>query len=129
MNSSTSSKERSKRAVRDRNALPETAIRDVLIVIECSLKRTIHLSELASVAGFSPYHFARLFKNTMGITPMEFVIQSRVERAKRMMLDDDSSPLASIASACGFADQSHLGRNFKRIVGVTPLEWRKRQSA
>lgn len=129
MNSTPSSKECSKRAFGDRNALSETAVRDVLILIDCSLKRPIHLSELASVAGFSPYHFARLFKNTMGITPMEFVIRSRIERAKQMMLADDSSPLASIASACGFADQSHLGRNFKRIVGVTPLEWRKRQSA
>ncbi len=86
--------------------------------------RTITLEELASAAGLSAAHFSRLFKNTIGQTPMQFVTAFRLEQA-RAMLADRPRPLADIAMACGFADQAHFTRVFKKEQGTTPRAYRQ----
>lgn len=83
------------------------------------LDRELSLSELAAVVQMSPFHFAHLFKQSTGIAPHQFVIRCRVERAKELLLHSTFS-IADIAAEVGFANQSHLTRHFKRIVGVTP---------
>jgi AraC family transcriptional regulator len=65
------------------------------------------------------FHFARLFKQTTGLPPHQFVIHKRVERAKRLIAAGRLS-LSQIAIDVGFSDQSQLNRHFKRLVGVTP---------
>ncbi len=85
----------------------------------------IPIESLAEVAGWSPAHFSRLFKSTIGETPHRFLMQYRVERARRQ-LDETEDPLIAVATACGFADQAHLTRYFKQIVGCTPRQYRKR---
>jgi AraC-like DNA-binding protein len=81
------------------------------------------LAVLAGVAGFSVFHFAREFKQTAGVTPHFYLLQKRVQRAKEMLARTDLS-LSEIALAAGFADQSHLARHFRRMVGSTPGEFR-----
>lgn len=83
----------------------------------------ITIEELARVAGLSPAHFSRLFKEVIGDSPYQFVMDYRVEQAKRM-LGEQSRPLSDIALACGFADQAHFTRIFKRLTGSTPRAYR-----
>jgi AraC family transcriptional regulator len=88
--------------------------------------RPITIEDLAGVAGISTAHFARLFKTVLGETPYQYVLDYRVEQAKRMLAERDR-PLIDIALACGFSDQPHFTRIFKRLTGKTPREWRQVQ--
>lgn len=83
----------------------------------------IAIEELATVAGMSTAHFSRLFKATIGDTPYQFVMDYRIEQARKMLSDRDR-PLIDVALACGFADQPHFTRIFKRMTGKTPREYR-----
>jgi AraC family transcriptional regulator len=73
-------------------------------------------------------HFSRSFKHSVGLTPMEYVVVRRVERAKAM-ISSTRDPLAEVALACGFADQAHLNRRFRDIVGISPGRWRRSNTA
>lgn len=85
----------------------------------------IAIEDLARVAGLSAAHFARLFKEVLGDSPYQFVMDYRVEQAKRM-LHDPARPMADVALACGFADQPHFSRVFKQLTGMTPKAFRAR---
>ncbi|MDB5312349.1 MAG: marA [Gemmataceae bacterium] len=82
------------------------------------------LGQLAAVARLSPYHFARQFKAATGLPPHQYVIARRVERAKQILQDGTGLSLAEVAAEAGFSDQSHFSHHFKRIVGVTPGQFR-----
>jgi len=92
--------------------------------IEESLGDPIHLEDLASIAGLSPFHFSRRFKLEFGTTPHAFVIQRKIERAKSL-LNMKNMPLKVVAADCGFSDQSHLNRTFRKFLGLTPAEYRR----
>jgi AraC family transcriptional regulator len=92
--------------------------------IEEHLDAELTLDHLAGVAHLSPYHFARLFKNSTGLPPHQYVIARRVERAKDLLRGKDRFPLVDIAAEVGFSSQSHFTRHFKRLVGVTPKHFR-----
>lgn len=78
----------------------------------------VSLARLATLAGVSPFHLLRLFREQIGVPPHEYQIQVRVAQAKRLLLA--GRPISQAALEAGFFDQSHLSRSFKRIVGVTP---------
>ena len=96
----------------------------VIEYIHDHLDAELSLDHLAAVAHVSPYHFARLFKNSTGLPPHQYVIARRVERAKELLRERGRPPLAEVALEVGFADQSHFTRHFKRLVGVTPRQFR-----
>lgn len=99
--------------------LSRHVFREVEEYIHTHLDQNIALADLAAVAHLSEFHFARLFKQTTGLPPHQFVIHQRVERAKRLIAAKQLS-LAQIAIEVGFSDQSQFSRHFKRLVGVTP---------
>ncbi|RZT88741.1 AraC family transcriptional regulator [Pseudonocardia sediminis] len=88
-----------------------------------NLDASLTLDELAAVAGMSRFRFARRFRLTTGTTPHEFVLQARVGRA-RVLLERSATPLFEVAARCGFADQSHLTREFRKRTGTTPGRYR-----
>lgn len=92
-------------------------------IIEWSLVGGIGLAEIAALCGVRTSQFAHAFRRSTGMAPYQWLQQRRVARAKRL-LAADRSPLADVALACGFADQSHLTRCFARLVGMTPGLWR-----
>ncbi|HEY9624322.1 MAG TPA: AraC family transcriptional regulator [Crinalium sp.] len=89
--------------------------------IASHLHQELKLDELAAIAQLSPYHFLRLFKQSVGITPHQYILQRRLDQAKHLLQYSDLS-IVEIATRTGFCDQSHLTRYFKRIVGVTPRQ-------
>ena len=113
------------RAVHGRDGtLPQGRLRAVLDYIEEHLDAAPTLAEIAAVAGLNPYHFARQFKAATGLPPHQYVITRRVERAKHLLRAGTDSSLAEVAARAGFYDQSQFSRHFKRLVGVTPSQFR-----
>jgi transcriptional regulator GlxA family with amidase domain len=94
--------------------------------MEVHLGESIDLLMLAGVAGLSVHHFARQFKQSLGVAPHRYLTQKRVERAQDLLAQTDLS-LAEIAYAAGFSDQSHLARHFRYMLGTTPREFRRSQ--
>lgn len=91
----------------------------VIDYIHDNLAFDLTLSELAAVAGVSPSHFNKLFKEATRQPAHQFIIQCRVERAMSLLANRELS-LTDVASHSGFFDQSHMARCMRRVVGVTP---------
>jgi AraC family transcriptional regulator len=92
--------------------------------INTHLDRDLKLTELSTIAQISPYHFLRLFKKSVGMTPHQYILQQRSERAK-YLLKSSNLDISEIALRVGFCDSSHLTRCFKSILGKTPSQWRQ----
>jgi AraC family transcriptional regulator len=84
------------------------------------------VADLCALLQLSEGHFSRSFRGTFGSPPYAFVVRRRVELAARYLLQTDMS-LSEIALQCGFADQSHLCRQFRQVMGETPAAWRRAQ--
>jgi AraC family transcriptional regulator len=106
-------------------ALPQGKLRAVVEYIEEHLDAGLTLERLAAAAHLSAYHFARQFKAATGLPPHQYVIARRVERAQRLLQQNRDLSLAEIAAAAGFSDQSQFSHHFKRVVGVTPRQFRR----
>jgi AraC-like DNA-binding protein len=90
-----------------------------------NLRRSIHVDQLADHACLSVSHFCRAFKKSFGNSPHNYIIQLRLELAQKLMLTTDE-PLSQIATDCGFADQAHLTKLFRRWLNESPRAWRRR---
>jgi AraC family transcriptional regulator len=104
--------------------LPRGRLRAVEEYIEEHLDGCPTLAQLAAVVRLNPYHFARQFKAATGLPPHQYVILRRVERAKQLLQAGTDLSLAEVALHAGFSDQSQFSRHFKRLVGVTPGQFR-----
>jgi AraC-like DNA-binding protein len=83
--------------------------------------QSISLQDLAQIAGLSPFHFARAFRQEIGLPPHRYQMQIRIDHARRLLAQGVS--IANVATDIGFYDQSHFGWHFKRLVGVTPARY------
>jgi AraC family transcriptional regulator len=104
--------------------LSRRKLRTVIEYIMENLEGSPTLEQMAAVVHLSPYHFARQFKASTGLPPHQYVITRRVERAQHLLRADGELGLAEVAVRAGFSDQSHFSLHFKRIVGVTPRQFR-----
>ncbi|MEL6184048.1 MAG: AraC family transcriptional regulator [Myxococcota bacterium] len=96
----------------------------VLRRMEADLGEALRVEDLARAVALSPSRFSRAFKKTMKLTPYQYLLRRRLQRA-RDMLSWTEEPLASIAVECGFCSQAHLTRLFKRSYGVPPGRYRR----
>jgi len=111
-----------------RGGLSSVAKRRALELMDARVDSHLSIDFLATEVGLSPAHFARAFRETLGLPPHRYLLHLRLERARRM-LDAEDAVLSDVALRAGFADQAHFTRLFKREYGVTPgvvLKSRKR---
>lgn len=87
--------------------------------IEAHLGENIPLGDLAARCSLSAAHFARAFRRSTGLPPHRFLVERRVARARALLMHT-KLPVSDIAAQCGFTDQSHLTRVFRRVLGLTP---------
>ncbi|MDV5225639.1 MULTISPECIES: AraC family transcriptional regulator [Providencia] len=101
------------------------SIQNICDLMMNSAEQEHSLTELATIAGFSQWHFLRQFKLHTGTTPHVFLIQARLYKAKKLLLQGLKP--ADVSSQCGFSDQSHFTRHFKQAIGVTPGQYIQHQ--
>jgi AraC family transcriptional regulator len=106
--------------------LSDAQIQQAIDLIHAHLDRPLPLSELAANANLSPYHFTRLFKQTTGRAPHQYLIHHRLERAKKLLRQKQLS-IAQIAVKVGFTDQGHFSKCFSRYMGASPKAYRDLQ--
>jgi len=92
--------------------------------VEAHLDSTLRARDLAAMVRLSTGHFCRAFKRSLGVAPIAYIAGRRVASAQKLMLATNES-LSQIALACGFYDQAHLTRLFRRHAGTTPHNWRR----
>lgn len=107
------------------SGLPRHKLRQAIDYIQAHLADNVSLEAIATEIGISRFYFGRLFKQSTGIAPYQYLIKCRVERAK-VLLSQGSPSTADVALAVGFSNQSHLTKHFKRLVGVTPKKFSQR---
>ena len=100
-------------------------LRRVLDFLSAHLSDDPTVAELARECGLSSGYFSRAFRKTTGVTPHQWLIRKRVERARGLLLGNGLG-LADIALVCGFVDQSHFSRVFAKFEGDSPGRWRQR---
>jgi AraC family transcriptional regulator len=109
-----------------RGGLPPARLRRVLEYMQAHLAQDPSLTELAGIAQMSPYYFSRLFKQSTGLSPHQYLLRQRVERAKHF-LADPRHRIAEVSDALGFPHQSHFATTFRALVGMTPREYRRQR--
>ncbi len=107
--------------------LPAWKIRRLKAFIDQNLGQPVRVSDLSAVVGLSATHFSRAFRRSLGEAPHVYVIRRRLDRARHMMLTSDMA-LSELAIACGFSDQAHFCKLFRRYTGKTPGAWRRERS-
>lgn len=98
-----------------------SAVRVAQAYLHAHLTESVTLTSVADVVGLHPLYLIRAFRREFGLPPHAYVVQQRVQLAKRRIASGE--PLTRVALGAGFSDQSHLSRHFRRIVGVTPGQY------
>ena len=104
------------------DGLPKKKLRQAIDYIQAHLTENVSLDAMSTEVGISRFYFCRLFKQSTGTTPYQYLIKCRIERAKALLLQEKLS-IADVALEVGFSNQSHLTKHFKRLVGVTPKKF------
>jgi AraC family transcriptional regulator len=95
--------------------------------VDAHISNEITISDLAAVAGLSQFHFIRAFKDSVGLSPYQYILSERTRHARELLSTDQLS-IADVARAVGFSDVSQLKRVFRKFVGVTPTAFRRESS-
>jgi AraC family transcriptional regulator len=103
--------------------LPKDKVRKVVDYIASNLAEDGSLQDLADLVEMSLFHFCRSFTQSIGLTPHQYILHLRIEKAKGL-LKNKRLGIADIASRLGFSDQSHFTNIFRRLAGTTPARWR-----
>lgn len=98
-------------------------LRTVKEFIDAHLEDDLGLAEIAAVANLSQFHFARAFRKSVGVTPQQYLMERRIERAKQLLAKLDL-PIVEISLLTGFKNQSHFTTLFRKFTNLTPKTWR-----
>ncbi len=109
-----------------KGGLPQRQLLQVLDYINDHLNYDIKLADLAALLNMSQFHFSHMFKQAIGTSPYQYLLQQRVERAKQLLKESNYSIL-DIALICGFNSHSHLSKQFRQLTGTTPKAYRSQQ--
>ncbi|TLY60093.1 MAG: helix-turn-helix domain-containing protein [Gammaproteobacteria bacterium] len=101
--------------------------RKAMAYIEVHIGRAIRLEQVAFAAGVSPFHFHRQFKRATGLTPHQYTVRLRIERAKALLCRSELT-ITEVAARVGFTDQSHFTTIFRRMTSMTPGNYRNAMS-
>jgi AraC family transcriptional regulator len=107
------------------NGLPQSQLEHVIDYMKANLAQDLSILDLATLTGMSESHFSRSFKQSVGISPYQYLMKQRVERAKQL-LEKRATTISSIALDCGFANQTHLTKVFHQMTGMTPKAYQTR---
>lgn len=107
-----------------KSGIPQKTLRRILDYMNDNFGENLSLSELAAIANLSPYHFTRQFKQATNLSPSQFLLKLRLEKAE-ILLQNPKLSIANIALQTGFSNQSHFTRVFKSHFGFTPLKLRR----
>ena len=99
-------------------------LRRVKEFVRGNLDGDLGLADIAAVANLSQFHFARSFRKSTGLTPQQFVMQQRIERAKELLAEEDL-PIVEVSLRTGFKNQSHFTSLFRKFTRLTPKIWRE----
>jgi AraC family transcriptional regulator len=106
-----------------RGGLGPARLRTITELVHGKMEDELSLLEMAQAVDLSPTHFSRMFCKSTGETPHQFVLRSKIERAKEMLRAPEARVL-DVALACGFKTQQHFARVFRRLCGTSPREYR-----
>jgi AraC family transcriptional regulator len=98
-------------------------LQSTLDFIHDQLGEELKLQEMSAQLGMSQYYFCRLFKQSIGISPYQYIIQQRVECAK-LLLKQEGKSIADVALESGFSSQSQMTQHFRKLTGTTPRAYR-----
>lgn len=104
--------------------LSRLQLRQAVEYINQNLEKDLTLAEIAAVVGMSMYHFSRLFKQSTGFSPHQYVLNSRIDKAKRLLAITEEA-IDQICQQVGFQTQSHFTNVFRKLIGTTPKAYRK----
>jgi AraC family transcriptional regulator len=114
-----------KHAIKDyTGGLAKSKLKQTIEYIHDNLTEGFSLQAIANYIGMSQYHFARMFKQSTGMTPHQYLIESRLEEAKKLLANTDLT-ISEIAYRTGFASQSHLTSQFRKHLSTTPKAYRQ----
>jgi AraC family transcriptional regulator len=113
------------RAPVEGSVMPTRAVSQAVRFIHANYARELSLADIGEAARLSSFHLTRVFKKAMGMSPHQYLVQVRVNTARALLTSGAGrQSLAEVAAAVGFSDQSHLTRQFKRVLGLTPKQVR-----
>ncbi|WP_276369389.1 AraC family transcriptional regulator [Chryseolinea sp. H1M3-3] len=111
---------RDKRIFAPKGKLSSCQLKTIIEYVRTHLHGVITLEQLAESANLSIFHFSRLFKNTIGLSPYQFVLKMKIEYAKTLIRH--RQPIGDIAFSLGFTDSAHFCNAFKKVTGHSPLK-------
>jgi AraC-like DNA-binding protein len=113
----------SERAARGNTLLP-WQIRRILAYIDEHLSEPIRVCNLSALVDLTEGYFSRAFRRRFGVPPHTYIVRRRIQRSARLMLEGHL-PLSQVALRCGFSDQAHFNKSFRKLMGTTPAAWRR----
>ena len=93
-------------------------------LMRANLEFGLSLQQMADEVHLSPFHFSRMFKASMGVSPNRYLLQLRLDEAKRLLIQSSAAKISAIAQQTGFTDQAYLTRQFRQRFGITPARFR-----
>lgn len=106
------------------SGLPKYKLKQAIEYINQHLSEEISLDKIAQHLDMSQYYFCHLFKQSMGISPYQYVLRQRIEKAKQL-LKKQKLTITHVALECGFANQTHFTKHFRKLMGITPKAYRE----